>query len=57
MEDPMPLLEIEQQSMLNDENQFLDLPFGGEELECVSQLRDSIAAEIWNNYVRDFSAI
>ncbi|CAL5445288.1 unnamed protein product [Camellia sinensis] len=53
MEDPMPLLEIEQQSMLNDESQFLDLPFGEEELECVSQLRDSIAAEIWNDYIRE----
>jgi len=57
LEDPMPPLEFEQETMLHADTQTLDVPFEAEELELASQLRDSIAAEIWNDYIRDYSTI
>ncbi|KAM7495018.1 hypothetical protein LguiB_029627 [Lonicera macranthoides] len=54
MEDSMPPLEIEQPLMV-EEKQVLDSPFDEEELERSLQLRDAIAAEIWNDYIHDFS--
>ncbi|XP_057480341.1 uncharacterized protein LOC130767481 isoform X2 [Actinidia eriantha] len=57
LEDPMPPLEIEQLPVVNADPQRLDIPVDSEQLEYTSQLRDSIAAEIWNDYIRDFSAI
>lgn len=57
LEDPMPPLEIEQLPVVNADPQGLDIPVDSEQLEYTSQLRDSIAAEIWNDYIRDFSAI
>lgn len=56
MEDPMPPLEIEQ-PLVNAETQLSDIPVGAEEAEHASQVRDAIAAEIWNDYVRDCAAI
>lgn len=54
MEDSMPPLEIEQ-PLIVEEKQVLDSPFDEEELEHSLQLRDAIAAEIWNDYIHDFS--
>ncbi|KAL6963003.1 hypothetical protein U1Q18_052483 [Sarracenia purpurea var. burkii] len=57
LEDPMLPLEIEQQPVEHAETQLLDIPFESEQLEYASQVRDSIAAEIWNDYIHDFSTI
>lgn len=54
IEDSMPPLEIEQQ-LIVEEKQVLDSPFDEEELERSLQLRDAIAAEVWNDYIHDFS--
>ncbi|KVH91055.1 hypothetical protein Ccrd_006938 [Cynara cardunculus var. scolymus] len=35
----------------------IDVPFNAQEIQDTSQLRDSIAAEIWNDYVHDFPII
>ncbi|CAI9757206.1 unnamed protein product [Fraxinus pennsylvanica] len=56
LEDPMPPLEIEQ-PLVPTETQLSDIPFVTEELEDASQLRDSIASEIWNDYIRDYAII
>lgn len=56
LEDPMPPLEIEQ-PYVPAETQLSDVSFGTEELEDASQLRDSIATEIWNDYIRDYAII
>lgn len=56
LEDPMPPLEIEQ-PLVPAETQLSDIPFVTEELEDASQLRDSIATEIWNDYIRDYAII
>lgn len=53
-EDPMPPLEVEQ-PLMHVETQVLDLPFEKEQLENAAQVRDSIADEIWSDYIRDFS--
>lgn len=55
LEDTMLPLEIEQ-PLIPGNTQVLDVPFDKEQLESASQLRDSIAAEIYNDYIRDFSA-
>nr|GMD36741.1 putative nuclease HARBI1 [Ipomoea batatas] len=54
-QDPMPPLETEQPI----ETQVLNIPFETEQLEQVSQLRDSIASEIWNAYLytNDFPSV
>lgn len=57
LEDPMPPLEIEQQPVLNADTQVLDIPLEEEELEYTLQLRDTIAAHIWNDYIGDFSTM
>ncbi|KAI8542687.1 hypothetical protein RHMOL_Rhmol08G0158000 [Rhododendron molle] len=57
LEDPMPHLEIEQQLVLNADTQVLDIPLEEEQLEYTSQLRDTIAADIWNDYICDFSTM
>ncbi|XP_059664991.1 uncharacterized protein LOC132311208 isoform X2 [Cornus florida] len=56
LEDPMPPLEIEQ-PLMHPETQVSDISFDTEQLENASHVRDTIAAEIWNDYIRDFSAI
>lgn len=42
--------------MMNVDSQMLelDVPFDAQQIENSSQLRDSIAAEIWNDYIHDF---
>ncbi|KAL0301402.1 UNVERIFIED_CONTAM: hypothetical protein Sradi_6417000 [Sesamum radiatum] len=54
-EDPMPPLEIEQ-PLGPAETQISDIPIGTQELEHASQIRDAIATEIWNDYIRDYAA-
>lgn len=55
-EDSLPPLEFEQPE-IHAETQNLDVPFETEQLEHTSQLRDFIAAEIWNSYIPDFSTV
>lgn len=55
LEDSMPSLEFEQPLMISGDMQVLDIPYEAEQLENSSKLRDSIAAEIWNDYTHDFS--
>ncbi|KAJ9555624.1 hypothetical protein OSB04_010238 [Centaurea solstitialis] len=52
-----PLLDFEKPEMMMGETVDVDVPFNAQEIEDTSQLRDSIAAEIWNDYVRDFPII
>ncbi|KAL0328291.1 UNVERIFIED_CONTAM: hypothetical protein Scaly_2261700 [Sesamum calycinum] len=54
-EDPMPPLEIEQ-PLGPAETQISDIPIGTQELEHASQIRDAVATEIWNDYIRDYAA-
>uniref|UniRef100_A0A9I9EMA0 Nuclease HARBI1 n=1 Tax=Cucumis melo TaxID=3656 RepID=A0A9I9EMA0_CUCME len=54
MEDSLPQLEAEQLTA-NIETPIVDVAFETEELEIASQLRDSIAAEIWSDYINDIS--
>ncbi|KDP25979.1 hypothetical protein JCGZ_22709 [Jatropha curcas] len=56
MEESLPSLEVEQ-SILQVENQALDIAFETEQLEFSSQLRDSIASSMWDDYIRDLSAM
>lgn len=56
MEEPLPPLEVEQ-SNLHIENSALDFAFETEELEFTSQLRDSIAIDMWNDYIHDYSSL
>lgn len=49
----VPVLEIEQPA----EMQLSDMPVGEEEVEHASQVRDAIATEIWNDYIRDYGTI
>ncbi|KAK7839354.1 hypothetical protein CFP56_018112 [Quercus suber] len=50
------LNEVEQPVMHID-TQALDIGIETEQLEISSQLRDSIATEMWNDYIRDLSAM
>ncbi|KAK6142259.1 hypothetical protein DH2020_022607 [Rehmannia glutinosa] len=56
IQDPMPALQIEQ-PLITAETQLSDIPVGGEELEHASQVRDAMATDIWDDYIRDFAAI
>ncbi|KAI3716419.1 hypothetical protein L1987_67284 [Smallanthus sonchifolius] len=50
-------LDFEKPSMMmHADNQMMDVdfPFDAQQIEESSQLRDTIAAEIWNDYVHDF---
>lgn len=53
---PSPLDFEKPDMMMHDENQMLDVdvPFDSQQIESSLQLRETIAAEIWNDYVRDF---
>ncbi|XP_057952457.1 uncharacterized protein LOC131146717 [Malania oleifera] len=53
MEESLQPLDA-QQLMMHAENQALDMAFEVEQLEASSRLRDSIAAEMWDDYIRDF---
>ncbi|KAD5508929.1 hypothetical protein E3N88_16632 [Mikania micrantha] len=41
----------------DDETMDVDVHFDAQQMEQSSQLRDTIAAEIWNDYVHDFPII
>ncbi|EEF31599.1 uncharacterized protein LOC8263895 isoform X2 [Ricinus communis] len=56
MEESLPPLEMEQ-PMMQVEEQALDIGFDTEQLEFSSQLRDSIASSLWDDYIRDLSAM
>lgn len=56
IEESLPPLEVEQ-SMIPVENQAVDIAFETEQLEYSSQLRDSIANSMWEDYIRDLSAM
>ncbi|KAI5330553.1 hypothetical protein L3X38_029951 [Prunus dulcis] len=53
MEESLPPLEVE--PMMHFEASAMDIAFGTEELEFTSQLRDSIATEMWDDYIHDLS--
>lgn len=54
-EDPMPPLDFEQPKMVDGDGQDLEIPFESEELEHSLKVRESIADEIWSDYIRDYS--
>ncbi|KAM6568100.1 hypothetical protein CsatB_016085 [Cannabis sativa] len=55
---PPPLVELDQQPMKNVENSTgLDIHFDEEQIELSLQLRDSIATEMWNDYINDISSL
>nr|TKS11246.1 hypothetical protein D5086_0000075210 [Populus alba] len=56
MEESLPPLEVEQ-PIMQVENPALDIAFGTEQLEFSSQLRDSIAGDMWGDYISDLSAM
>ncbi|KAF3437145.1 hypothetical protein FNV43_RR19898 [Rhamnella rubrinervis] len=56
IEEPLPPLEVEQ-PIIHIENSALDIAFETEELEFTSELRDSIATDMWNDYIQDFSSL
>lgn len=56
IEDSLPPFEIEQ-PLMHIDAQALDIGIETEQLEISSQLRDAIATEMWNDYIRDFSAM
>ncbi|KAL6281702.1 uncharacterized protein Pyn_28866 [Prunus yedoensis var. nudiflora] len=53
MEESLPPLEVE--PMMHFEASAMDIAFETEELEFTSQLRDSIATEMWDDYIHDLS--
>lgn len=55
-EESPPSSEMDQQ-MMHVENAALDVPFDDEQLEFSLQLRDSIASEMWNDYLNDISSL
>ncbi|KAG8364745.1 hypothetical protein BUALT_Bualt18G0030600 [Buddleja alternifolia] len=57
VEDSMPPLDGIEQPLAPVETQFLGIPFGTEELEHASRVRDAVATEIWNDYIRDYATI
>lgn len=56
MEESLPPLEVEQSTMLVD-NQVLDIGFDTDQREFSSELRDSIASDMWDDYIRDLSTM
>lgn len=56
VEESSPPSEMDQQ-MMHAENSTLDVPFDDEQLEYSLQLRDTIATEMWNDYINDISSL
>lgn len=56
MEESLPPLDVELQPKLDLETQIQShgLGFGAEEIAFASQLRDSIATEMWNDFIHSF---
>lgn len=50
-DEALPSVEVEQPMLF--ETQDLDFPFVTEDLEMSLQLRDSLATEMWNDYIND----
>ncbi|XP_030455467.1 protein ANTAGONIST OF LIKE HETEROCHROMATIN PROTEIN 1 [Syzygium oleosum] len=50
-DEALPSVEVEQPMLF--ETQDLDFPFVTEDLEMSLQLRDSVATEMWNDYIND----
>ncbi|KAK4843458.1 hypothetical protein QYF36_008276 [Acer negundo] len=50
MDESLPPLEVEQ-PLMHDATQVLDISFQPDQLDLTSQLRDSIAAEMWDDYI------
>ncbi|GLT45477.1 hypothetical protein SLA2020_193060 [Shorea laevis] len=55
MEESLPPLEVEQ-PMTYVNTHDLDIAFDSKQLEVSLQLRDSIATEMWDDYIRDLSS-
>lgn len=55
MEESLPPLDVEQ-PMTHVNTHDLDIGFGPEQLALSSQLRDAIATEMWDDYIRDLSS-
>jgi hypothetical protein len=56
MEESLPPLEVEQ-PIMQVENPALDIAFDTEQQEFSSQLRDSIAGDMWGDYISDLSTM
>ncbi|KAG5233891.1 nuclease HARBI [Salix suchowensis] len=56
MEESLPPLEVEH-PIMQAENPALDIAFDTEQLEFSSQLRDSIAGDMWDDCISDLSAM
>ncbi|KAL9374946.1 hypothetical protein Peur_031825 [Populus x canadensis] len=56
MEESLPPLEVEQ-PIMQVENPALDIAFDTEQLEFSSQLRDSIAGDMWGDSISDLSTM
>ncbi|KAF2309124.1 hypothetical protein GH714_000688 [Hevea brasiliensis] len=52
-----PPYPLQTQSMIQVENQAVEIAFEMEQLEFSSQLRDSIASTMWDDFIRDLSAM
>ncbi|KAK0603244.1 hypothetical protein LWI29_002858 [Acer saccharum] len=50
MDESMPPLEVEQ-PLMHDATQALDISFQPDQLDLTLQLRDSIAAKMWDDYI------
>ncbi|XP_068308772.1 protein ALP1-like [Pyrus communis] len=55
MEESIPPLAEAEQPIMHFETSALDIAFETEELEFTSQMRDSIASEMWDDYIHDLS--
>lgn len=49
--------EAQQPMLMHADNAALEVPFEDDELEFSLQLRDSIATEIWDDYISDMSPL
>ena len=49
--------EAQQPMIMHVDNSALEVPFEDEELEFSLQVRDSIATEIWDDYISDMSPL
>ncbi|XP_021678951.1 uncharacterized protein LOC110663830 isoform X2 [Hevea brasiliensis] len=56
IEESLPPLDVEQ-SMMQVEKEAVDIAFETEQLEFSSQLRDSIASNMWDDYISDLSVM
>ncbi|OVA08961.1 hypothetical protein BVC80_9097g21 [Macleaya cordata] len=50
-----PLEQAEIESATHMDTLLSEFPYNGIELEVASEMRDAIAAEMWNDHIRDLS--